>query len=238
MVPELRIPGRNLSKADVLLYRVGGRRIALKDYGARPFLARHTVGRLLVERECRAYQHADEAPGLAPFLGRIGPFALATAWIESVPLADLPRGAASGVTFDRLDEVIGGLHAEGRRDRRSSSPRRSRGQRRRRPCRRPRGGVRSRSSAELAPPTRVRAAPRSGPARRGTDARALHRTLRRRGVGGDRSGCGAALGDRSPDQGGLGPAPAKARVTGSWVSTRLRYPPVPAPRVASKETVP
>jgi hypothetical protein len=113
LAPELRFLGRNLSKADVSLYRVGGRRIALKDYGARPFFARHSVGRLLVGRECRAYESAGDTPGLAPFLGRLGPFTLATGWIESVPLADLPGGAASRQIFDRLDEVIGGLHSRG-----------------------------------------------------------------------------------------------------------------------------
>jgi hypothetical protein len=113
LAPELRFPGRNVSKADVSLYRVGGSRIALKDYGARPFLARHTVGRLLVGRECRAYERAGDAPGLAPFLGRMGPFTLATGWIESVPLADWPGGTAPPEIFDHLDEVIGGLHARG-----------------------------------------------------------------------------------------------------------------------------
>ena len=113
LTPERRILGRNLSKADVSLYRVEGRRIAVKDYGARPFFARHTVGRLLVGRECRAYERAESAPGLAPFLGRLGPFTLATGWIESVPLADLPGGVASPELFDRLDEVISGLHLRG-----------------------------------------------------------------------------------------------------------------------------
>jgi hypothetical protein len=111
--PELRFPGRNLSKADVSLYRVEGRRIAVKDYGARPFFVRHTVGRLLVGRECRAYVQAGDAPGLAPFLGRLGPFTLATGWIESVPLADLPGGSAPPEIFERLDEVIRGLHSRG-----------------------------------------------------------------------------------------------------------------------------
>ena len=113
LTPERRLLGRNLSKADVALYRVGGRRIAVKDYGVRPFFARHTIGRLLVGRECRAYERAGSAPGLAPFLGRLGPFTLATGWIESVPLADLPGGAASPEIFDRLDEVLAGLHLRG-----------------------------------------------------------------------------------------------------------------------------
>jgi len=113
LTPERQLVGRNLSKADVLLYRVDGRRIAVKDYAARPFLARHTVGRLLVGRECRAYERAGAVPGLAPFLGRLGPLTLATAWIDAIPLSDLPQGSASPELFDRLDAVIAGLHVRG-----------------------------------------------------------------------------------------------------------------------------
>ena len=106
-----RREGRNLSKADVLRVRVDGREIALKDYSARPFVARQTIGRLLVRRECRAYERAAPSPGVATFLGRVGAFALATAWIDATPLADLPR--APREVFDRLDAILAGLHERG-----------------------------------------------------------------------------------------------------------------------------
>jgi hypothetical protein len=102
-----------MSKADVLVHVVDGRTVAVKDYAARPFIARQTVGRLLVRRECRAYLAAGSSPGLAPFLGRLGPFTLATAWIEATPLADLPAGLLSDAVFDKLDAVIATLHARG-----------------------------------------------------------------------------------------------------------------------------
>ena len=111
--PQRVFHGRNLSKADVSMYRFDGRPVAVKDYGRRPFFARHTVGRLLVRRECRAYEAAGLLPGLAPFLGRLGPYTLATGWIEAIPLADLPRGAAGPAIFDQLDAVIASLHARG-----------------------------------------------------------------------------------------------------------------------------
>jgi hypothetical protein len=113
LAPERRIRGRNLSKADVLVYRIGVGRVAVKDYAARPFLARQSVGRFLVRRECRAYERAGAVPGLAPFLGRLGPFTLATQWIDAVPLPDLPSGRATSGVFDRLDAVIASLHARG-----------------------------------------------------------------------------------------------------------------------------
>lgn len=113
LVAERVLRGRNVSKADVSLYRIEGNPVAVKDYGSRPFLARHTVGRWLVRRECRAYARAGSAPGLAPFLGRLGPYTLATGWLDAVPLADLPQGAATPSTFDRLEAVLAGLHARG-----------------------------------------------------------------------------------------------------------------------------
>ena len=102
-----------MSKADVLVYVVDGRTLAVKDYSGRPFIARQTVGRLLVRRECRAYLAAGGCPGTAAFLGRLGPFTLATQWIDAAPLAGLPPGQVSDAVFDRLDAVIGGLHARG-----------------------------------------------------------------------------------------------------------------------------
>jgi hypothetical protein len=111
--PVRRVVGRNMSKADVLVYRLGSRSLAVKDYRGRPFIARQTVGRLLVRRECRAYREAGPCPGLAPFLGRLGPFTLATEWIDATPLADLPPGGVTDAVFDRLDAVIATLHARG-----------------------------------------------------------------------------------------------------------------------------
>ena len=107
------LPGRNLSKADVRVVEVGGRVVAVKDYGRRPFLVRQTLGRMLARRECRAFRAASGAPGLPAFLGPIGPFALATAWVDSTPLAALPSGAVPAEIFDRLDGIVSCLHARG-----------------------------------------------------------------------------------------------------------------------------
>ena len=111
--PLRSIVGRNASKGDVLVYRLPIGDVAVKDCSSRPFIARHTAGRFLIARECRAYRAAAGAPGLATFLGRLGPFALATAWIDATPLADLVPGRVSPEVFDRLDAVIDGLHARG-----------------------------------------------------------------------------------------------------------------------------
>jgi hypothetical protein len=68
---------------------------------------------LLVRRECRAYEAAAGCPGLATFLGRLGPFTLATAWIEATPLADLEARSLGDDLFDRLDAILAELHRRG-----------------------------------------------------------------------------------------------------------------------------
>lgn len=113
LTPVRALPGRNGTKADVLVYELPGGRVAVKDYGARGFLARHVLGRFLVRRECRAYEAAGDAPGLVPFLGRVGPFALATSWIDARPLSALGGERLPDAMFDRLDAILDGLHARG-----------------------------------------------------------------------------------------------------------------------------
>ena len=111
--PVRTLPGRNGTKADILVYEADGGRVAVKDYGSRGFLARHALGRFLVRRECRAYEAAGSVPGLAPFLGRCGPFALATRWIDARPLSARDGERLPDAVFDRLDAVVAALHAKG-----------------------------------------------------------------------------------------------------------------------------
>ncbi|HJQ99433.1 MAG TPA: hypothetical protein VJ826_14055 [Candidatus Polarisedimenticolaceae bacterium] len=113
LVPVRALHGRNGTKADVLVYETEGRRIAVKDYRARGFLVRNVIGRFLVRRECRAYEAARGAPGLPPFLGRVGPFGLATGWIDARPLSDFAGRRVPDAVFDRLDAILDGLHERG-----------------------------------------------------------------------------------------------------------------------------
>ena len=111
--PVRTLPGRNGTKADVHVYELEDGKVAVKDYRARSFFARHSLGRFLVRRECRAYEAAGDVPGLAPFLGRCGPFALATRWIDARPLAARDGERLPDEVFDRLDTILAALHAKG-----------------------------------------------------------------------------------------------------------------------------
>jgi hypothetical protein len=111
--PVLRLPGRNATKADVVVYDVAGRRIAVKDYAARPLWVRLTIGRLLVRRECAAYAAAAGIDGLPRFHGRLGPLALALDWIEAEPLAAQGGARLPARVFDALDRIVAACHARG-----------------------------------------------------------------------------------------------------------------------------
>lgn len=108
-----RIPPRNATKADVLVLDHAGRRIALKSYEERPLLVRQGLGRLLIRRECAVYRAAGPVPGLARFVGRMGPYALATEWIDARPLATFSPGQVPAACFDRLASIVDALHHRG-----------------------------------------------------------------------------------------------------------------------------
>lgn len=111
--PIRRIAGRNLTKADILVYRLGDCEVALKDYGARPFWARNTIGRLLVRRESRAYAAAAGLEGLPRWLGRVGPFALAVEWVPGTSLAEAQGQRLNPAVFDRLGSILERIHERG-----------------------------------------------------------------------------------------------------------------------------
>ena len=63
------------------------------------FVARHAAARGL--------------PGVAPFLGRVGPYRLATRWIEARRLADYSDRSVDDRCFKNLHRVLEGMHERG-----------------------------------------------------------------------------------------------------------------------------
>jgi hypothetical protein len=108
-----RLPGRNWTKADVLLYRLDGTDVAVKDYSSRPCVVRNTIGRLMTRREAAAYRAAEGVPGIPECYGRVGPFALALRWIEARTLADMRGELLDDSFFDRVAVILDRLHGRG-----------------------------------------------------------------------------------------------------------------------------
>ena len=111
--PERVIRGRNRTKADILVYRAGSVPLAVKDYAARPWWIRQTVGRWLTRRECAAYRSLSGIEALPRFFGRLGPWTLATELVPGRPLAERPPAASEPAVFDRLDAALAEIHARG-----------------------------------------------------------------------------------------------------------------------------
>lgn len=111
--PDERIRGRNATKADVLFYRLDERAVAVKTYAPRPWWIRHGLGRWLIRREAAAYAAAAGVFGLPAFLGRLGPFALATELVPARPLASLRDERLDDRTFDAVAAILDDLHHRG-----------------------------------------------------------------------------------------------------------------------------
>lgn len=111
--PNRRIVGRNATKADVLFYDLGDERVAVKTYEPRGMLVRNTLGRWLIRREAAAYAAAHGIDALPPFLGLLGPHALATRWVDAVPLRERAGDRLDEGVFDRLTSVLDAFHERG-----------------------------------------------------------------------------------------------------------------------------
>ena len=113
VAPVRTIEGRNQSKADVLFFELHDRRVALKSYAPRNLMVRNTLGRWLIRRETRAYEAATGVEGLPTFLGRLGAHALATEWVDAVPLKSHLGVQLDDALFDRLESIVAELHGHG-----------------------------------------------------------------------------------------------------------------------------
>jgi len=111
--PVHRIPGRNWSKADVEFYETEDLKVAVKTYELRNALARNTLGRWLIRREAAAFRAVSGVSGVPAFLGRLGAFAIATEWVDAVPLKARKGDRLDDEIFDRLSGIVSEFHERG-----------------------------------------------------------------------------------------------------------------------------
>jgi hypothetical protein len=107
------IPGRNVTKAEILIYACDDGRIAVKDYASRPLPIRLTVGRYLIWREAVAYRAAEGVSGIPRFFGRLDPCALAVEWVDGRTLSSFTPETLPAEVFDRLEAILVALHRRG-----------------------------------------------------------------------------------------------------------------------------
>ena len=111
--PVRRIEGRNWTKADVEFYEIDDLRIAVKTYQPRNLVARNTLGRWLIRREASAFRAVAGIEAVPEFLGRIGPFSIATRWVDAVPLRTHTGDHLDEEIFDRLAKIVTQFHDRG-----------------------------------------------------------------------------------------------------------------------------
>lgn len=109
--PERWLSGRNVTKAEVGLFHSGETRLAVKTFARRPVWVRLLLGRWVIRREAAAYVAAAGIDGLPRFFGRPQPCALATEWVDALPLPE--RGRVGEEVFRRVAETVAALHARG-----------------------------------------------------------------------------------------------------------------------------
>jgi len=113
VAPIRRIEGRNWTKADVEFYDIEGLRVAVKTYAPRNALARNTLGRWLIRREAIAFEAVAGIEAVPEFFGRIGACAIATRWVDAVPLKEHSGGLVEEDIFDRLAAIVDEFHRRG-----------------------------------------------------------------------------------------------------------------------------
>ena len=67
----------------------------------------------MILRETAAYEAAGGIDALPEFLGRLGPCALATRWVDAEPLRAYAGARLDDALFDRLRAVLDELHRRG-----------------------------------------------------------------------------------------------------------------------------
>ena len=101
------------AKADVVVVRVDGGSVLVKDFAGRGRLVRG-LGRLQIRREAAAYRWLDGVPGVPAFVGCVDPLALAIEWIdgERLAFATYPQREAPE-HLAQLRKILDAIHARG-----------------------------------------------------------------------------------------------------------------------------
>ena len=91
-----------------------GEPVCLKHYHTEPWLGvpLDWAGRMMADREIRHYRLLQDTGGVPQLIGRVGPSALAHAWVEGNDLLDQKDRLADDF-FDRLEALVRAIHARG-----------------------------------------------------------------------------------------------------------------------------
>jgi hypothetical protein len=101
------------AKADVFIARYRDERFLIKDFGSRGFWERNLIGRVVVGRECRAYDALVGIDGLPSRYKRLTPFCLAIEYLEGKDLGGVERHEIGPGAINQFERIIDDLHERG-----------------------------------------------------------------------------------------------------------------------------
>lgn len=103
----------HLYKADVFVAELRGKRIVVKDFAKKGFWERNLVGRLVINREFRAYRALSGVEGLAERFKKLSPFSLAVEYLDGRDLGRVERGELSPGIILQMERIVEDLHERG-----------------------------------------------------------------------------------------------------------------------------
>jgi len=101
------------TRPELTLLGDSGRQAVLKDYRAAGWLMRRWVGPWLIGREEKVYRLLEGLPGVPRLLCRLDRYALVVEHVRGRSCAEYPDGSLPAEFFERLREVVEGMHARG-----------------------------------------------------------------------------------------------------------------------------
>lgn len=109
---EVISPGR-WANAVLSVLRADGEQWVVKDFRARSFLVRNTVGRFLVRRELRALRKVAGLDGVPSGVFRVDAHALAYRFIAGTPLTGADERRKNAGFFLSFEQLLGAVHGRG-----------------------------------------------------------------------------------------------------------------------------
>lgn len=99
---------------DLLLYRVGGEEILVKDFSRKAWLLRSIYGRLVTRQEARVLAALLGLEGVPQLRGRPKPYAVAMTYLPCSPVGKVAAQITGDERFIReLERIVNEMHARG-----------------------------------------------------------------------------------------------------------------------------
>lgn len=110
--PNYLVHGNGIH-ADLRLLKTAGQLWVVKDFSARPWWLRQSIGRWLIRHELAALRKLEGLAGAPKAVTRMDGFALAYHYVEGVPLSMTSSEHLPPAFFRRYEQMVEAMHQRG-----------------------------------------------------------------------------------------------------------------------------